>query len=58
MPDERSKRPRIGPGREPSHRLRRCAMVTAAALCSVAVGLRFELPTLFGTLHFAQTDRY
>ena len=30
-------------------------MVTAAALCSLALGLGFGLPALFGTLHFAQT---
>ena len=30
-------------------------MVTAAALCSLALGLGFGLPAIFGTLHFAQT---
>ena len=30
-------------------------MVTAAALCSLALGLGFGLPAVFGTLHFAQT---
>jgi hypothetical protein len=30
-------------------------MVTAAALCSLALGLGFGLPALVGTLHFAQT---
>lgn len=30
-------------------------MVTAAALCSLALGLGFGLPALLGTLHFAHT---
>jgi hypothetical protein len=30
-------------------------MVTAAALCSLALGLGFGLPALFGSLHFART---
>lgn len=30
-------------------------MVTAAALCSLFLGLAFGLPAVFGTLHFAQT---
>jgi hypothetical protein len=30
-------------------------MVTAAALCSILLGLGFGLPAVFGTLHFAQT---
>ena len=30
-------------------------MVTAAALCSLALGLGFGLPALFGTLYYAQT---
>ena len=30
-------------------------MVTVAALCSLALGLGFGLPAVFGTLHFART---
>jgi hypothetical protein len=30
-------------------------MVTAAALCSLVLGLGFGLPALWGTVHFAQT---
>ena len=30
-------------------------MVTAAALCSIVLGLGFGLPAIFGTLHFART---
>jgi hypothetical protein len=30
-------------------------VVTAAALCSLFLGLAFGLPAVFGTLHFAQT---
>lgn len=30
-------------------------MVTAAAICSLLLGLAFGLPAVFGTLHFAQT---
>ncbi|MGZ6258599.1 MAG: hypothetical protein ACXWQ6_08995 [Candidatus Limnocylindrales bacterium] len=30
-------------------------MVTAAALCSVVLGVGFGLPGVFGTLHFART---
>ena len=31
-------------------------MVTAAALCSLLLGLGFGLPALLGTLHFAQSQ--
>ncbi len=30
-------------------------MVTAAALCSIVLGVGFGLPGILGTLHFAQT---
>lgn len=30
-------------------------MVTLAAICSLALGVGFGLPAVFGTLHFAQT---
>lgn len=30
-------------------------MVTAAALCSIVLGVGFGLPGVFGTLHFART---
>jgi hypothetical protein len=30
-------------------------MVTAAAICSLVLGLGFGLPGVFGTLHFART---
>ncbi len=30
-------------------------MVTAAAICSIFLGLAFGIPAILGTLHFAQT---
>lgn len=55
MPDEHSKSTRTRPRHDSSSQPCRCAMVTAAALCSIALGLGFGLPAVFGTLHFAQT---
>ena len=44
MPDERSRHTRTGPRHDSSSQPRRCAMATAAALCSIALGLGFGLP--------------